>query len=105
MALAIFGMHRVALACAAHRVPFYVAAPLSTFDARLPNGRAIPIEERDATEVTEFQGQRVAPAEVGARNPAFDVTPAGLVSGIITDAGILRPPYAAGIKTVLAGSR
>tara|TARA_R110002072_G_scaffold100429_3_gene221192 strand:- start:95597 stop:96655 length:1059 start_codon:yes stop_codon:yes gene_type:complete len=99
------GTYPVALACAAHRVPFYVAAPLSTFDARLPNGRAIPIEERDATEVTEFRGQRVAPVGVGARNPAFDITPAGLVTGIITDVGILRPPFAAGIKAALVGSR
>ena len=99
------GTYPLALACAAHRVPFYVAAPLSTFDMRLPNGRAIPIEERDATEVTAFHGQPVAPAGVGARNPAFDVTPAGLVSGIVTDVGILRPPFAAGIKAVVADSR
>lgn len=99
------GTYPLALACAAHRVPFYVAAPLSTFDMRLSNGRAIPIEERDATEVTTFHGQSVAPAGVGARNPAFDITPAGLVSGIVTDMGILRPPFVAGIKAVLADSR
>lgn len=99
------GTYPLALACAAHRVPFYVAAPLSTFDMRLPNGRAIPIEERDATEVTEFHGHPVAPAGVGARNPAFDITPAGLVSGIVTDVGILRPPFAAGIKEAVAQGR
>jgi methylthioribose-1-phosphate isomerase len=99
------GTYPLALACAAHQIPFYVAAPLSTFDLRLPNGRAIPIEERDANEVTAFRGQPVAPHGVGARNPAFDVTPAGLVSGIVTDVGILRPPYAASIKTALAESR
>lgn len=99
------GTYPLALACAAHRVPFYVAAPLSTFDARLPNGQAIPIEERDASEVTAFRGQPVAPEGVGARNPAFDITPAALVSAIVTDAGILKPPFNAGIKAVLAGCR
>jgi methylthioribose-1-phosphate isomerase len=99
------GTYPLALACAAHRVPFYVAAPLSTFDLRLPNGRAIPIEERDANEVTSFRGVSVAPEGVGARNPAFDMTTANLVSGIVTDVGILRPPYTASIKKALADSR
>lgn len=99
------GTYPLALACAASRVPFYVAAPMSTFDPRLSDGRAIPIEERDATEVTEFRGHRVAPAGVGARNPAFDITPAGLVTGIVTDKGVLRAPLAAGIKAALAMSR
>jgi methylthioribose-1-phosphate isomerase len=99
------GTYALALACAAHRVPFYVAAPLSTFDMRLADGRSIPIEERDATEVTEFRGERVAPAGVGARNPAFDVTPASLVTGIVTDVGILRAPLTPNIKAVLADCR
>ncbi|HEB54632.1 MAG TPA: S-methyl-5-thioribose-1-phosphate isomerase [bacterium] len=95
----------LALACAVRHVPFYVVAPLSTFDAATPDGRAIPIEQRDATEITEFQGQRIAPLGVAARNPAFDVTPAALVSGIVTDVGILRPPFGTAIKTALADVR
>jgi len=99
------GTYPLALACAAHGVPFYVAAPLSTFDLRLPNGQSIPIEERDANEVTSFCGVSVAPEGVGARNPAFDVTPAHLVTGMVTDVGILRPPYPASIKKALVDSR
>lgn len=99
------GTYPVALACAAHRVPFYVVAPVSTFDLELANGRAIPIEERDATEVTSFMGNPVAPAGVGARNPAFDVTPGQLVTGIVTDQGILRPPLVPAIKTAMADCR
>ena len=99
------GTYPLALACAAHQVPFYVAAPLSTFDERLADGNAIPIEERDATEVTMCQGQAIAPPGVGARNPAFDVTPGDLVTGIVTDAGLLRPPFGAGIKAALGAGR
>jgi methylthioribose-1-phosphate isomerase len=86
-------------------VPFYVAAPTSTFDPRLPNGAAIPIEERDATEVTMLAGQRLAPLGVGARNPAFDVTPGRLVRGFVTDRGLLEPPFESAIKGLLDGSR
>ena len=99
------GTYSVALACAAHRVPFYVAAPVSTIDMQVADGRAIPIEERDATEVTAYGGQRMAPAGVGARNPAFDITPHQLVSGIVTDLGILRAPLAPAIKAAMAESR
>ena len=99
------GTYPLALACAAHGVPFYVAAPLSTFDLRLANGQSIPIEERGADEVTSFHGVPVAPEGVGARNPAFDITPAHLVSGLVTDVGILRPPYLPSIKKALADSR
>lgn len=99
------GTYSVALACAAHRVPFYVAAPVSTIDMQVANGRGIPIEERDATEVTAFGGQQMAPDGVGARNPAFDITPHQLVSGIVTDLGILRAPLAPAIKAAMAESR
>lgn len=99
------GTFPLALACAVRSVPFYVAAPMSTFDASLPDGKAIPIEERDATEITHLNGQRIAPEGVGARNPAFDLTPAALVTGIVTDVGILKPPLAAGIKAALADGR
>ena len=99
------GTYPVALACAAHRVPFYVAAPLSTFDAGMADRRSIPIEERDAKEVTMFRGQQVTAIGVGARNPAFDITPASLVTGIVTDVGIIRPPLTPGIKNALHNGR
>lgn len=99
------GTYPLALACAAAGVPFYCAAPLSTFDMDLQSGDAIPIEERDATEVTALYGQQVAPPGVSARNPAFDVTPHPLVTGIITDLGVLRPPFVANIKEAMVGSR
>jgi methylthioribose-1-phosphate isomerase len=87
------GTYGIALACAQHRVPFVVVAPLSTFDLSVPDGGHIPIEERAAEEVLQCAGVPIAPAGVGARNPAFDVTPARLVSAIITEDGILRPPW------------
>jgi methylthioribose-1-phosphate isomerase len=99
------GTYGVALACAAHRVPFYVAAPLSTFDARISAGSAIPIEERDATEVLTLRGQPIAPIGVRARNPAFDVTPARLVTAFVTDRGLLQPPFDAAIKALFAAGR
>jgi methylthioribose-1-phosphate isomerase len=83
------------LAIVAHRygVPFYVAAPSSTIDASLPNGSQIPIEERSAEEVRAFGGSRTTPPEAQAYNPAFDVTPAELIAGIITERGVFRAPY------------
>jgi len=99
------GTYGVALACKAHDVPFYTVAPVSTVDVRLPDGSHIPIEERDATEVTELGGVRTAPPGVGARNPAFDVTPARLLTAIVTDQGVLLPPFAAGIKALRLSGR
>ncbi len=99
------GTYGVALACAAHGVPFYVTAPASTFDPDLEDGHLIPIEERDATEVTTFAGRPVVAAGIGARNPAFDVTPAGLVTAFVTDHGLLRPPFGPAIKHMLASGR
>lgn len=99
------GTYPLALACTAHRVPFYVAAPASTFDLRIPNGAAIPIEERAATEVTMFAGQPIAPPGVSARNPAFDVTPGKLVRAFVTDRGLLEGPYEASIKGLFGGGR
>jgi methylthioribose-1-phosphate isomerase len=87
------GTFPVALAAREFGVPFYVAAPFSTLDASLASGEEIPIEERDGSEVTDIQGVRVAPEGVSVYNPAFDVTPAELVSAIITDAGVFRAPY------------
>jgi methylthioribose-1-phosphate isomerase len=87
------GTYNVALIAKAHNVPFYVAAPLSTFDLTVPTGDAIPIEQRDPREVTHGFGVQTAPDGVSVYSPAFDVTPHELIAGIITEVGILRPPY------------
>jgi methylthioribose-1-phosphate isomerase len=99
------GTYGLALACGAHRVPFFAVAPASTFDLRLPDGARIPIEERDGTEVTMLGGAPVAPPGVRARNPAFDVTPARLLTGIVTDRGVLRAPFEAAIKAMFQPGR
>jgi len=83
----------LALACAYHRIPFYVAAPRSTIDFALASGAEIPIEERGAGEVREFGGVATAPPHTAVFNPAFDVTPGRLVAGIVTEYGVSRPPY------------
>jgi methylthioribose-1-phosphate isomerase len=87
------GTYTVAVLAREHQVPFYVAAPLSTIDLSTPDGTRIPIEERNAREVTHFKGMRVTPAGALIRNPAFDVTPHHLIAGIITERGIFRAPY------------
>ena len=92
------GTYGLAVLCRAHRVPFYVAAPVSTIDPSIRDGKAIPIEERDGREVTHFLGTRVAPDEIPVFNPAFDVTPARYVTAIITEKGVLRPPYPGAIR-------
>jgi methylthioribose-1-phosphate isomerase len=96
------GTYTVAVLAHAHGVPFYVAAPVSTIDPACPNGAAIPIEERSAQEVTEIFGVRVAPEGIQVRHPAFDVTPARLVTAIITERGVLRAPYEDSIRQVFA---
>ena len=88
------GTYGVALLAHAHHIPFYVLAPSSTFDLTLPTGAAIPIEERAPEEVTEGFGRRTAPAGVKVFSPAFDVTPAELITAIVCEKGILRPPFA-----------
>ena len=85
------GTYGLALAARAHGIPFYVAAPTSTIDSASSSGAAIPIEQRAAAEVTGWLGQPSAPPGVGVWNPAFDVTPAELVTAIITDRGIVPP--------------
>jgi methylthioribose-1-phosphate isomerase len=85
------GTYGLALAAKAHGIPFYVAAPSSTVDAATPDGAGIPIEERDAGEVTGWRGNRTAPEGIGVWNPAFDVTPAELITSIITDKGVFSP--------------
>ncbi len=82
------GTYLKALSARAHDVPFYVAAPASTIDFRLRDGAGVPIEERDAREVTELGGVRLFPAGTPARNWAFDVTPAALVTGLVTERGV-----------------
>ena len=76
-----------------HGIPFYVAAPISTIDLNIPDGSGIPIEERCPTEVTHYAGKQIAPNGIKVRNPAFDVTPARLVTAIITENGISRGNY------------
>jgi methylthioribose-1-phosphate isomerase len=96
------GTYSVAVLAVENGVPFYVAAPLSTVDASIAGGTQIPIEERAENEVLEFHGQRVCPPGARARHPAFDVTPAAKISAIITEVGVLRPPYEQSIAAALA---
>jgi len=98
------GTYGVALLAQAHALPFYVAAPSSTFDLTLPTGDAIPIEQRDAQEVTHGFGRQTAPDGVKVYNPAFDVTPARYISAIITEKGLIRPVEPAMIRSVLVGN-
>jgi methylthioribose-1-phosphate isomerase len=87
------GTYTVAVLAREHQIPFYVAAPLSTIDLHTPDGHHIPIEERNAKEVTHVGGARLAPEGAHVWNPAFDVTPHQLIAGIITERGIFRAPY------------
>jgi len=96
------GTYTLAVLAHAHHVPFYVAAPLSTIDLETPSGDAIPIEERSPGEVLTIRGVPVAPAQIGVRNPAFDITPHALITAIITDAGVVRPPYGPGLRQAVA---
>ena len=87
-----------------HGLPFYVAAPLSTIDLNVPDGNAIPIEERSPAEVTGFRGEHWAPEGVAVMNPAFDMTPAALVTGLITERGVVAPLDADGIRRLFAAT-
>ena len=87
------GTYTVAIAAKYHNIPFYVAAPLSTIDPSIASGEEIKIEERSREEVTHINGKIICAPEVNVINPGFDVTPAELITGIITEAGILRPDY------------
>ena len=84
-----------------HGIPFYVAAPLSTFDDTIPSGDCIPIEERASCEVTSFMGTPIAPPGVEARHIAFDVTPAELITAIVTEQGLVMPVNADTITALL----
>jgi methylthioribose-1-phosphate isomerase len=92
------GTYMVAVLARQHNIPFYVAAPISTIDLALATGDEIPIEERDAREVTHMREQRLAPEGVPVHNPAFDVTPCDFVAAIITDRGVARPPYTESLR-------
>jgi len=94
------GTYPLAVLAARHAIPFYVAAPLSTVDRAIPDGSGIPIEERDPAEVMGFRGKRWAPEGVTVVNPAFDVTPASLVTALITERGVIRTPTRDGLRTL-----
>ncbi|MDE2059558.1 MAG: S-methyl-5-thioribose-1-phosphate isomerase [candidate division NC10 bacterium] len=94
------GTYTLAVLAQAHRLPFYVAAPLSTLDLSLRDGEAIPIEERDPEEVTRWAGVRTAPVGVRARNPVFDVTPHRYITALITNRGVVRSPYDSGLAAL-----
>jgi methylthioribose-1-phosphate isomerase len=87
------GTYTVAVLAKEHGIPFYVAAPLSTVDMETPDGSKIPIEQRNAREVTHIAGKQMTPDGVEIENPAFDVTPAKYVTAIVTERGIARAPY------------
>ncbi len=92
------GTYALAVLARAHGLPFYVAAPTSTIDLTLPSGAAIPIEEREAGEVSQLQGLLLAPKESPVFNPAFDVTPAEYITAIITERGVVQPPSREGLQ-------
>lgn len=95
------GTYMLAVLAKHHLVPFYVVAPKSTFDLKIASGKQIPIEERNAEEVTSFRGVTTAPKGVKVYNPAFDVTPASLIKGIVTEHGIITPPNTKTVKKIL----
>jgi methylthioribose-1-phosphate isomerase len=97
------GTYSLAVLARENGIPFYVAAPTSSVDMSLPSGAEIPIEERSSREVTDISGSRIAPDGVTAAHPAFDVTPARLVTAIITERGVVRSPYEEGLAGVVSG--
>jgi methylthioribose-1-phosphate isomerase len=99
------GTYSLAVLAAVHRIPFYVAAPLSTIDVSLKTGAAIPIEERKSEEITYFKGVRSAPEGIKVYNPAFDITPVEYITAIITEKGIIRKPYRISISRLYKGKK
>jgi methylthioribose-1-phosphate isomerase len=87
------GTYMVAVLANRHKIPFYVAAPITTLDLNIGSGDAIPIEEREGTEITHMAGKQLGPEGLVVQNPAFDVTPSELITAIITDKGVARAPY------------
>jgi len=98
------GTYSLAVSAQRHGIPFYVAAPISTFDFKIASGMEIPIEERQPEEVTNSFGRRTAPLHAPVYNPAFDVTPHQLISGIISETGVMRPPFAQSISALALGA-
>jgi len=92
------GTYQLAVLAKENKIPFYVAAPFSTFDLDLKDGDLIPIEEREPAEVVCFAGHQLGPEGVAAFNPAFDITPAKYISAIITEKGVLKSPYRGSIR-------
>ncbi|MCK9600072.1 MAG: S-methyl-5-thioribose-1-phosphate isomerase, partial [Sphaerochaeta sp.] len=97
------GTFSLSVICKAYGVPFYSVVPVSTIDFSIPDGSAIPIEEREASEVTHVQGVQVAPVGMQVYNPAFDVTPHQNLTGIITERGIIHPPFKQNIERLRRG--
>ena len=95
------GTYSVAVLAKEHKIPFYVAAPISTIDLNINNGNKIPIEERDIREVTHIKDIPIAPSRIKVKNPAFDVTPSRLVTAIITERGIARKPFIKSLKRIV----
>ena len=95
------GTYGVAILAKHHGIPFYVAAPYSTFDMNLPSGDAIPIELRGSEEITEGFGHRTAPHDIKTYSPAFDVTPAELITAIITDRGVIDPVTTDNVRIIV----
>lgn len=98
------GTYSVAVLSKEHKIPFYVAAPISTIDLKIKNGEKIPIEERDIREVTHIKDVAIAPNRINVRNPAFDVTPNKFITAIITENGVAKKPFENSLKR-LAGGR
>ena len=92
------GTYNLALVAKAHNVPFYVVGPTSTVDLNLETGDMVPIEERPSTEITTIEGKSIAPEGTRTENPAFDITPAAYITGIITENGIAYPPYKSSLR-------
>jgi methylthioribose-1-phosphate isomerase len=98
------GTYQMAVLAKENNVPFYIAAPVSTFDLSIPDGEHIPIEERSAAEVTHIQGVRIAP-DVHAAHPAFDVTPARYIAAIFTERGVARAPYTQSLSALASAAQ
>jgi len=95
------GTYMVAVLAQRHNIPFYVAAPITTLDLSIPTGAQIPIEERDAREITHVGTQQLGPDGVEVHNPAFDVTPNELIAAIITDKGVARAPFVESLRKLV----
>lgn len=95
------GTYALAALAFLHEIPFYVAAPTTTIDLKISSGEEIPIEERDGTEIRFFAGVRIVPEEVDVYNPAFDITPSKYITGIVTEKGIISPPYSVNLVKMM----